>query len=1780
MKSVNSEFTTPYPCTKPPISSTILHYCQTSTSKTPSFLMLLLDSSIDDHDYSQYPNFLSIPSIPTPNLFPSHNNIHTSPHPISSRNFPVLRDSMIDGPVLEAMDAELLLATCITRTLPPALTLQHGLDEIKAAVEQLKSNPPFATSGMYRFQVAVPPGAKALNWFCCQPEASEVFPQFFLSKHNDDPTYKSLFLNRTFGIFGIGAALCVKGFFPCASAEEITFKRCHSVDSTLVVAYGFVVIFSIDVSWFFHTFLLIIFSFWQIELVEFEGISILAATLVWNDSSLCVFEEAVQTYELSLYQIRHHLWPITEECRNTCINSALRKFNMVEDKSARVVCVNALSEGGMDLWADIVELKDVSCSCQFSIRFSRTVAISNNMWLKPRSNPLAMVPLAFSVPERVAPQHYPDFLSEYQLENVDERSHSMRNYGNINTLWASLIVEECSRLGLTYFCVAPGSRSSPLAIAASSHPLTTCIVCYDERSLAFHAVGYARGSHKPAVVITSSGTAVSNLLPAVVEASQDFVPLVLLTADRPPELHDAGANQAINQVNHFGSFVRYFFNLPAPTDDIPARMVLTTIDCAIYWATSSPCGPVHINCSFRELLEDSPKMWTVNCLKGLEFWMSGAEPFTNYIQMQHSFACDESFGHMAEVLNVIQGAKRGLLLIGAIHSEDDTWAALLLAKHLQWPAVADILSGLRLRKHMTSFSDIEDNFLFVDHFDHCLLSNVVRNWAKADVIIQIGTRITSKRISQMLEDCSPCSYIVVDNHRSRHDPSHIVTHRIQSTITQFTDCVLKACIPQRSTKWNCFLHTLDKMVAWEIAFLVQSEYSLTEPYVAHVILESLSCGSAIFVGNSMPIRDADMYGCKWAKCTHGIAMLSSGLPCHWIQVAGNRGASGIDGLLSTAVGFAVGCNKRVLCIIGDVSFLHDTNGLALLKQRVARKQITILVINNHGGAIFSLLPIVARTEQNVLDQYFYTSHNVSIHNLCGAHGVKHVQVQTKMELQDALFTTQQGEVDCVIEVESRIDTNATFHSSLRKISCQAANHSLSVLSRLSCSDTASHDYMFHKIYKMEYSIYRVQLCAPPTSATNNYKLTTYYREGFVLTLSLEDGSVGFGEVAPLEIHKENFLQVEDQLRFLIHVMEGANISLFLPLLKGSFSSWILNSLGISPGSIFPSVRCGLEMAILNAIAAAKGSSLLNILHPQTDNEEEISGKSSNVKICALIDCNGTPAEVAYVATSLVKEGFTAIKLKVARRADPTEDASVIQELRKQVGEQIELRADANRNWTYEDAILFGTCVKDCGLQYIEEPVANEDDIIKFCEETGLPVALDETLNCIQENPHEMLARFTHPGIVAVVIKPSVVGGFENAALIARWAQQQGKLTVVSAAFESGLGLSVYIQFSRYLELQNADICRVMNKEPAFSVAHGLGTYRWFREDVTTEPLSIRRNPCSGFMEASVVDAGQLLLNFQVNQNSIIQNVTGGQVLNYQLTIDVKGFSISINVQETGADTNKNVIVFLHGFLGTGEDWIPIMKAVSGSARCIAIDLPGHGRSKVQNQNQVGNGPAEEPPLSIEVIAEILCKLFHFITPKKVTLVGYSMGARITLYMTLRCSDKVKGAVVISGSPGLKDEVSRKMRRVKDDSRACLLVAHGLEFFLNVWYAGELWNSLRAHPHFKQIVACRLKHDDVPALAKALSDLSIARQPALWEDLKHCSLPLLFVVGEKDEKFKTIAIQMSSEISQGTRNRDSPAKCTSEIVEIPNCGHAAHLENPLSVIGAIRKFLTKLNESVL
>ncbi|KAK1292325.1 hypothetical protein QJS10_CPB17g00384 [Acorus calamus] len=304
----------------------------------------------------------------------------------------------------------------------------------------------------------------------------------------------------------------------------------------------------------------------------------------------------------------------------------------------------------------------------------------------------------------------------------------------------------------------------------------------------------------------------------------------------------------------------------------------------------------------------------------------------------------------------------------------------------------------------------------------------------------------------------------------------------------------------------------------------------------------------------------------------------------------------------------------------------------------------------------------------------------------------------------------------------------------------------------------------------------------------------------------------------------------------------------------------------------------MEMAILHALAARQGCYLVDVISGYgcslmetsqlVKREDIINQCSSKVQICALLDSEGTPKQTAHIIAQLSNEGFKTIKLKVARRSNPDEDAAVIQEIRKEVGYGINLRADANRIWTYEEAIQFGSHLKCCDLQYVEEPVRREDDIIRFCQETSLPAALDETIDNIEGDPLDKLQHFVHPRIVALVIKPSMVGGFENATKIAKWAHRHDKMAVISSAFESSLSLSAYVQFASYIESQNKVICRMKNNELQMTVAHGLGTYRWLREDLSTRPLKICVDPKGDTVEASVEDAGLLLQDFQINHEAI------------------------------------------------------------------------------------------------------------------------------------------------------------------------------------------------------------------------------------------------------------------------------------------------------------------------
>src|SRR3989338_1699783 len=243
----------------------------------------------------------------------------------------------------------------------------------------------------------------------------------------------------------------------------------------------------------------------------------------------------------------------------------------------------------------------------------------------------------------------------------------MRNF-NLNQCWSSLIIEELIRNGVEYFCLAPGSRSSPLAVAVATNPRAKSFVHFDERALAFHALGYASATRKTCAVITTSGTAAANLFPAIIEASKKKLPLIILTADRPPESRATGANQTIDQVKIFGEYVRWQFDMPCPTTDIPANFVLTTVDQAVFRANGELKGPVHINCMYREPLVGNRRE---SVPAELKCWQNSRTPYTAYVTAEKKLGVDT----VNELAQKIRGIKQGIIVVGKLvgpRSEEHT----------------------------------------------------------------------------------------------------------------------------------------------------------------------------------------------------------------------------------------------------------------------------------------------------------------------------------------------------------------------------------------------------------------------------------------------------------------------------------------------------------------------------------------------------------------------------------------------------------------------------------------------------------------------------------------------------------------------------------------------------------------------------------------------------------------------------------------------------------------------------------------------------------------------------------------------------------------------------------------------------------------------------------------------------------------------------------------------------------------------------------------------------
>jgi len=570
---------------------------------------------------------------------------------------------------------------------------------------------------------------------------------------------------------------------------------------------------------------------------------------------------------------------------------------------------------------------------------------------------------------------------------------------NLNRLWADVLVEELVRCGVTQFFLAPGSRSTPLTTAVAAHPTAQATMHYDERGTAFAALGYGRATGRPAGWITTSGTALANGFPAIVEAGTDSVPMVLLTADRPPELRDTAANQTIHQPGLYGRYVRWTMDVPTPSTDVPLASILTMVDQAAHRAhgTADP-GPVHLNLMYRKPLGPTPDGQTYDpYIAPVRGWAKRSAPWTTYPAAPATIASPDALADR------LHGAERGVLIAGRMPASADTTAVHALAQHLGWPLLPDVGSQLQLAALAA-----EDPRCLA--FDHVLAHTEWRGALAPDVVVQMGGPPVSKRLQQALYAWQPATYALVHPGPRRIDPHHDVTHRIQAAPAAFARALMDA-LPRAAspTRYTASWKQADTAAEVALSRALPSA-TCSEPQVARLVAAHLPDGHPLVLASSMPVRDADRF-----------ARRPSGAP---VPVIANRGASGIDGLVATAAGAAIGCNHPATLLIGDLALLHDLNSLALLRQA----PVVVVVLNNDGGGIFHFLPIAEETD--VFEPYFGTPHGMDFAHAAQQFGLPYHQPATLEVFVEAYTSATEQGTSALIEIRTDRAENHALHEAL------------------------------------------------------------------------------------------------------------------------------------------------------------------------------------------------------------------------------------------------------------------------------------------------------------------------------------------------------------------------------------------------------------------------------------------------------------------------------------------------------------------------------------------------------------------------------------------------------------------------------------------------------------------------------------------------------------------------------------------------------------------------------
>lgn len=565
-------------------------------------------------------------------------------------------------------------------------------------------------------------------------------------------------------------------------------------------------------------------------------------------------------------------------------------------------------------------------------------------------------------------------------------------------------VSELAQLGVKHVCISPGSRSTPLTISFARHGECKTWTLLDERSAAFFALGLARSSGEPVVLVCTSGTAAANYLPAVVEARYSRVPLIVLTADRPTELRNVGTNQTIEQVGLYGAHVKWSLEMPTPDG---AKELLaharSTAARSVAIALSAPKGPVHINWPFREpLLPPYEVQDEVNTLlpKGLHI-ESGQRQLTA-----------SRLEYLARMLTSIEN---GLFVVGPQFQQELVAPLLEVATRLQFPVLADPLSQMRAVSEEVDLTCVVDRYdTLLRHSD--LMQGELWDKLKPDVVIRLGQAPTSKVLGAYLSKLDDVRQIVVDESDEWRDPLFRASELwLTDPVILFSE--LKELLPQRDTtffaqNWLSLNDSIEKCQVFEVEH-IEEQYvgedlpQLFEGRIFTELARVLPLDARLFVGNSMPVRDFDSFFPKMHKSLFMLA---------------NRGASGIDGIVSSALGACAGTSRKTVLVIGDVSFYHDLNGLLIAKQY--QLDLTIILVHNDGGGIFSFLP--QATQEDVFP-YFETPHGLEFQSVIEMYGGSYHQVHTWSDFEIKIHAAMENHGLQVLELRTVRALNVEMH---------------------------------------------------------------------------------------------------------------------------------------------------------------------------------------------------------------------------------------------------------------------------------------------------------------------------------------------------------------------------------------------------------------------------------------------------------------------------------------------------------------------------------------------------------------------------------------------------------------------------------------------------------------------------------------------------------------------------------------------------------------------------------